>query len=1169
MDRGSVPTAIRVLVVEPAGDGGLDLESQLTGDDAKLAVTTVTGVESACAVLAREHVDCVVCLHDPPAVDGIEVLGALRRDEPDLPVLFATELEHVDDVIPEGPADVLQVTDGRLHRGVVTHRIESIVSENYERSTYEQIFQAASDGIVVHDPETGDILEANREFHRILGRDPDDPGELTMEAIGASAEGEGVETARALVGETVEEGSRTFEWAMEAADGDHRWVEVTLEPAEIGGSERVLAFVRDVTERKRTEQRLRERRETLRRLHRITASPGLTLDEQVDQLLEFGADQFGMDIAFLSEIDPDAGDFDVVAARGDHELIQAGEWSPLSETYCRRLVGDDRPESRLIADADESMAGDPAYEKFGLGCYVGTEIVVDGEVYGTLCFADGDPQRSSFSEDERLLLEIMGQWLRQELERQSYREEAEDARRRLEKILERVDDAFFAVDDDWHVTYVNEAGAAVLRGAMDADSDETDLVGRRLWEAIPDAVDTAFYDTYHEAMASQESASFEARYEPMGVWFEVNAYPDADGLSVYFTDVTERKERERILDDLLEASQAFHRVSDVDELVETLMDSAADVFGYEHTIVRLHDEGTDTLPVVHASPDDGLLEEYPVYDSDEGVVGEVYRSGESVVLDDLSEAAVADGYGPFESAMVLPLEDHGVFSVGAVETGAFTDEDVALVELLVLTATGALDRIERERETRQLQRIVDHLDEMVFLLDETGRFTFVSEQFATYLGRDRSDLVETALSALVSGESTDRFEAALGEIRGPPRSDLLTVEVDLETDAGTRPVELELSTVTVDDDSPSVAGIADDISELAETRGQLAAERDRFRELVENITDPVAEVRFDGQTPVVKYVNDAFADVFGHDLASVVGANLNALIVPDDDEGSARQVDDRARSGEGTSVEVKRETAEGVRDFLLRAIPYERDGQTYCFAVYTDITDQKERERYLQVLNRVLRHNIRNDMNVVIGLGEQLATEVDGQRRDRVETLLKNAREVAALGEKAREIEQVVNAQGTGVVDAADLCREAVDEHRDRFPRAGATVDLPADLPVRGSAALRRAFEELVENAFEHSDATEPELRVDATVDDDAGSVAIRFADNGSGIPDEEWHVVTGQTEITQLSHGSGLGLWLTRWVVDSSQGTVRRESDGEGTTVVVELELATPEERTAPQVEE
>ena len=1169
MDRGSSPTAIRVLAVEPAGDSGLGLESQLAGEEASLSVTTATGVESARATLSREHVDCVVCLHDPPAVDGIEVLGALRSIEPERPMLVATDLEHVDDVIPEGPTDVLQVTDGQLHSGLVTHRIESIVSGNYERNTYERIFQAASDGIVVHDPETGDVLEANREFYRILGLDPDDASGLTMDTISAGVDEYGVDAARELVRSTVEKGSRTFEWPMTAGDGEGGWVEVTLEPAEIGGTERVLAFVRDVTERRRTEQRLRDRRETLHRLHDITASPGLSLEEQVDQLLAFGADQFGMDIAFISEIDPDAGDFEVVAAQGDHELIQAGEWSPLSETYCRRLVGDDRPRTWTVPDADETMAGDPAYEKFGLGCYVGTEVVVDGEVYGTLCFADGDPHRSSFTEDERLLLEIMSQWLRQELERQSYREEAEDARGRLEQILERVDDAFFAVDDDWQITYVNEAGAAVLREAMDAD-DAADLLGRHLWAEIPDAVDSAFYDTYHEAMESQESASFEARYEPMGVWFEVNAYPDPDGLSVYFTDVTERKEREQILDDLLAASQAFHRVSDADELVTTLMDSAADVFGYEDSIVRLHDEATDTLPVVQASPDDGLLSEYPVYGSDEGVVGEVYRSGESVVIDDLSKAAVADGYGPFESAMVLPLADHGVFSVGAFETGAFTDADVALVELLALTATEALDRLERERETRQLQRIVDHLDEMVFLLDDTGRFTFVSEQFARYVGRRRSALLETPLSALVSGESTDRFDTAFAELRERPRSDLLTVEVNLGTDEGTRPVELELSTVSVDDDSPSVAGIADDISELAETRGQLAAERDRFRELVENITDPVVEIRFDDETPVVQYVNDAFADVFGYDPASVAGANLNALIVPDDDEDSARQVDDQARNGEQTSVEVKRVTVGGVRDFLMRAIPYERDGRTYAFAVYTDITDQKERERYLQVLNRVLRHNIRNDMNVVIGLGEQLASELNGERRGRAETLLGNAREVAELGEKARAIEQVVSARDDpGVVDAAELCHSVVDEQRDRFPSASVTVDLPAALPVRGSATLRRAFEELVENALEHNDAAEPELRVDATVDDDAGRVAVRFADNGSGIPDEEWHVVTGETEITQLSHGSGLGLWLTRWVVDSSQGAVSREPDGEGTTVVVELELAVPEERTALQAED
>ncbi len=324
----------------------------------------------------------------------------------------------------------------------------------------------------------------------------------------------------------------------------------------------IESVVSRVRERQEHEAALQANQETLQRLHRITSDPESSFKEQLHQLLGFGADVFGMDIAFLSHIEPGSNDFEIVAAQGEHDLIQAGLTSELSETYCRRTIAPDADSPRTVQNAADEMGSDPAFEKFGLGCYMGSRIDVNGELYGTLCFADEDPHRSEFSEGEEALIEIMGQWLRQQLEQHEYRHELESARDELERTLERVDDAFFSVDTEWQVTYINEMGADVLREAMGLDAD-ADVRGRHLWENIPEAVETTFYENYHEALETQESVSFEEYYPPLEVWFEVRAYPDEGGLSVYFTDISERKEHEQELARFRDLLNQTERVADV------------------------------------------------------------------------------------------------------------------------------------------------------------------------------------------------------------------------------------------------------------------------------------------------------------------------------------------------------------------------------------------------------------------------------------------------------------------------------------------------------------------------------------------------------------------------------------------------------------------------------
>jgi len=441
-----------------------------------------------------------------------------------------------------GATDIVPV-DVATHGETAADRIRSIVERAGNERLLTDVVDRAGDGTIIHDPETGEIVDYDERFCRILGYDsvPDD---LTLSDVVESDESFTAERAVSLVRQVAEGSPKTVEWKDAAADGDGVWVEVDLDTAELAGTPYVVASVREIEHRRE----LRQDRAMLRRLHEITTDPDLTFAGRVRELLGFGADELGMDIGFLSRIDPEAGGFEIVEAEGDHPLIQAGAESELEETYCRRLVGPEAESPVAIHDADTELSGDPAYDRFGLGCYLGAKIEVDGELYGTLCFADDEPRREPFSDAEQVLIEHVAQQLQGELQQEEYVREIRAAQEQRGRMLERVDDAFFGVDTDWRIQYANEAGAAVLRRAMGAEYDREELIGRHLWEEIPGAAETTFYEQYHRAMEEGVSVSFESEYEPLEVWFEVRAYPDDTGLSVYFTDVTERKQREQELE---------------------------------------------------------------------------------------------------------------------------------------------------------------------------------------------------------------------------------------------------------------------------------------------------------------------------------------------------------------------------------------------------------------------------------------------------------------------------------------------------------------------------------------------------------------------------------------------------------------------------------------------
>lgn len=420
-----------------------------------------------------------------------------------------------------------------------------------------------------------------------------------------------------------------------------------------------------------------------------------------------------------------------------------------------------------------------------------------------------------------------------------------------------------------------------------------------------------------------------------------------------------------------------------------------------------------------------------------------------------------------------------------------------------------------------------------------------------------------------SEDTPERGEGTTGTPEGTVGNDSEPATVRGQITDGTGETfwaEMGLSTVTIDGTAYSLWTIKD--------RGEtVRREQDRrsFKTAVEHAGHAIYWTDRKGR---IEYANPAFEAITGYDRETVVGEHPRILQSGEMDEAYYRDLWDTILAGETFESEVVNEDADGNRivlDQTVAPIPGP-SGKIHRFvAVNNDITDRKQREELLEaekdrierlhqrlsVMNRILRHDIRSSVNIIQGNAE-LASSAERRLDGALETIEEEADRLQRIGESVRHIQEVLEGEASAgnVVDLSTLATTKVLTSRNDFPEAEFSLDVPEAAPVRAREGIDLALDHVLTNAVEHSDRESPTVEVSIETDRE-GVVVLRIADDGPGIPAAELQPIREGRE-TPLEHTSGLGLWLTHWIVEASQGTLSFEDrDPRGTVVVIELDAA------------
>jgi PAS domain S-box-containing protein len=362
------------------------------------------------------------------------------------------------------------------------------------------------------------------------------------------------------------------------------------------------------------------------------------------------------------------------------------------------------------------------------------------------------------------------------------------------------------------------------------------------------------------------------------------------------------------------------------------------------------------------------------------------------------------------------------------------------------------------------------------------------------------------------------------------------------------------------------------VGNLIERRRTAVELEERSRELEETVADLRLKERAMDEAPVgititdpdrednpMVYVNDRFESLTGYERSESLGRNGRFLQGGDTDPETRRVLRERIDAERPVSVDIVnyRKTGERMWQKLDIAPVRDADGRVTNFVGFqTEITDRKIRERRLEVLNRVLSHNLKNKMNVIEGHVALLREEFDeDDAPESLETLTDTALDLMGLAESVQETERIISNVGTAEhpVDLTEHVVGLVDMFEDRYPEATVTASLPDGPCTVGTTGILAAIEEAIENAIKHNESPTPSVVVRIEKRDNWADIEIE--DDGPGIPDREIRVLEGGE--TPLNHADRLGIWLIYWVVTKAGGRFGvREADGGGSVVELSIPL-------------
>jgi len=933
------------------------------------------------------------------------------------------------------------------------------------------------------------------------------------------------------------------------------------------------ALKHEITERRQTG-------DTLRALHEITSAQNLPFPQRLKALLENGCRQFGLPIGILSHIYDDK--YEIIQIVIPNETIRPGDILDLGNTYCRETVKASGPVGFVHAGASDWKTH-PCYREFHLETYIGIPVVAGKEVYGTLNFSSPEQRETPFTDTEREILGLMGQWVGSEIHRQQTERSLQIEKDTAQRYLDVAGVMLVIIGADQKVALINRKGSELL------GYTEKEIIGRNWFDAfVPSGIRESLRESFEKLIANQ-----------------------ADFPEYYQNPVLTRAGEERLI--------AWHNTALVNETgsITATLSSGEDITTQQQALEQLQQREEQLrltlehapIGILTAGLDGHLLSVNPTLCD---ILGYTANELTQLTIDDITHPVDRDSTQQQWRLLIdgeinsCDLDKHYIRKDGVVITVRARAGLVRDVRNQPLMIVGEIEDItQRTRAEKLFRLVVESAPNGIVMVDSSGHIVLVNSQLETYFGYQRGELLGQPIEMLIPERLRAKHDEYRSRFLNEHRARAMGLGRNLfglRKDGSEFPVEIGLSPVETDHQTHILASIVD-ISE----RVQFDHELQRMRSYLKNIIDsmPSVLVGVDMQGRVTEW-NQSAEQATGVPTTRAVGKPFGSLFPELESQLENLQESMRTNSQISTerlSLVTDRDGETRYADVMV--YPLVTNGSLGAVIRVDDITDRVRIEQMMVQTEKMMSvgglaagmaHEINNPLSGVLqssqNIQRRLSADLEANRQVAESLgvdlqLVYRYLEVRGILEFVESIRQAASRASRIVADmlafsrstTAEFLPARIEEILDTTVRLAANdydlkkkydfkrieivreLDPELDTVICEPMEIEQVLLNLVKNAAQAMATEGSPLphRIILRTRKEGEYARIEVEDNGPGMDEMTRRRVFEPFFTTKaVGAGTGLGLSVSYFIItEQHKGTIDVNSaPGQGTCFIIRLPL-------------